>query len=116
MDIPTLEELPTEFEVVMWVGFSPYSKELGLYQYDMSDQGYAMLGTVKLTVSVPQTDPREKMIEGLKAKRDRVHAEYLNTLSEIDESIQQLRALPAPVDARARNEDEDEQKERYNDL
>ena len=96
MDIPTLEELPTQFTAIVWVGYSPYSSELQVFTYDMSDQGYAMLGTVKLTVPVPQVDPREQMVKGLRQKREGVRIKCAAEVGEIDERIQELLALPAP--------------------
>lgn len=76
---------------------SGYDNEVCIWSSDMSAHGYINLGPVEITFDVPQVDVVAEQIGSLEKAKAKVVQEYETKLHQIDEKIQNLRALSAPV-------------------
>ncbi len=89
-------ELPKQITQTLYICFSETWDAPRIYDMDMDTDGYTPLGSVEVTVDVPQVDITAKRIDALEAKRTEIVTEYQDKLNALDERIQELRALPAP--------------------
>jgi hypothetical protein len=88
-----MKELPKTITQTMFICMSPYSELPKIVDADMSDCDWATLGTVEVTVDVPQVDPVEKMIEGLEKKAARIEADAYVEVAKVKEKIKQLLSI-----------------------
>ena len=89
-------DLPKTATVTMLAHATPYDG-VQLYGFDMSACGYVNLGPVEITFDVPQVDVVAAQISGLEKTKADIVKEYEIKLREINEQIQNLRALSAPA-------------------
>jgi hypothetical protein len=88
-----MKELPKTITQTMFICMSPHTEVPKIVDADMSDYGWATLGTVEVTVDVPQVDPVEKMVEGLEKKAEKIQAEAYIQTSQVREQIKQLLSI-----------------------
>lgn len=86
--------LPKTATIEMLAHASKYSnEEITLFGCDMSEYGHVCLGPVTVTFDVPQIDVVAAQINGLETVKAKLVEEYEAKLHQIDEQIQNLRAL-----------------------
>lgn len=72
---------------------------LTLYHSDMSQHGWIQVGEAEITITLKSDDEMvNSQIAVLRAKKAKAQAEALKKLEEYEHRIQQLLALPAPVE------------------
>ena len=83
----------------MYLCLSPNYDKPRIYDIDMcgGDSGYISLGTVNVTVDVPDVDVDavSKRIEALESVKKKLDSEYADKLGQVDTKIQELRARTA---------------------
>ena len=89
-------KLPKQITQTLYICFSEAWDAPRIYDMKMDTDGYTPLGSVEITVDVPQVDITAKRIDVLETKRTELVTEYQDKLNALDERIQELRALPAP--------------------
>lgn len=85
--------LPESIESTLLVHIDPHSDKPVAMTCDMTEFGYVLLGSVTVTVPVPQVDVIEAEIASLERKADAVRAEFHRKLTAITDRIQSLRAI-----------------------
>ena len=86
--------LPKTVTKKMYVHLSEYSKgDTELFNCDMSDHGYTLLGPVEVTFDVPQVDVVAAQINSLEKVKAKTVSEYEHRLARINDKIQELRCL-----------------------
>ncbi len=60
---------------------------------------YRLLASTEVEFDVPALDPREYLLESLKQQKDKIIQDATRQAKQLEEEIQQLLALDAPVDA-----------------
>lgn len=88
-----MDTLPKTATLEMFAHIDKYSDVLTLYPFDMSDAGYIVLGPVTVTFDVPQVDVVASQISSLEKVKAKVVEEYETKLTQLNEQIQNLRAL-----------------------
>lgn len=88
-----MKELPKTITQTLWIGIPEHGDEPRITCFDMSDMGWASLGSVDVTVDVPQADLVAKKIEALERQRDKIRAEYSQRIDRIDDQIKRLQAI-----------------------
>lgn len=90
-----MNELPKQITQKLWIGLREHSRKPCLMVCDMSEYGETMLGTIDVTVDVPDDlrDPRQAQIDSLHKKRERITSESTRQLAEIDDQIKSLQAI-----------------------
>jgi hypothetical protein len=88
-----MKELPKTVTQTMFICMSPYSEVPKIVDADMSGYGWAMLGTVEVTVDVPQVDPVKKMVESPEKKAARIEADAYVEVTKVKEQIKQLLSI-----------------------
>lgn len=70
-----------------------------LYASDMSEHGWVLVGEAKVEITLMSEEQLlQSRIEALRTRKAQFQAEATNKLEEYDHRIQQLLALPAPVE------------------
>ena len=70
-----------------------------LYASDMSEHGWVLVGEAKVEITLMSEEQLlQSRIEALRTRKAKFQAEATNKLEEFDHRIQQLLALPAPVE------------------
>lgn len=62
-----------------------YSAPFQLFQCDMSDHGYVLLGEVEVTFTAPTTDPVAAELESIDKAIAAVRSEFQGKLNELNE-------------------------------
>lgn len=101
------KKLPKTVTQTYYAHLPKYEWEEGmdLWRHDMSEHGYVCLGPVTITFDVPQIDVVAAQIGTLEKVKAEVVQEYEAKLRQIDENIQNLRALSYDGDRLLREED-----------
>ncbi len=90
-------ELPKTLTSTMTLNLSPRG-DVHLFNHHMEGQeGWVTLGTVEVTVDVPQISDAEitnKKIDYLRSGRKEVVEEFTTKLANIDEQLNELLAIP----------------------
>ena len=87
------KKLPKSVTQTMYAHLSTYREEVELFSCDMSEYGNVLLGPVEITFDVPQVDVVAAQLGALEKSKAAVVQEYETKLHQIDEQIQNLRAL-----------------------
>ena len=88
-----MNTLPKTATVELIAHLNKYSDSVDLFGCDMSEYGHVVLGPVTVTFDVPQVDVVSSQISSLEKVKAKVVEEYEIKLHDIDEKLQNLRAL-----------------------
>lgn len=87
------KKLPKTATLEMQAHIDRFDEKVTLFGCDMSEYGHILLGPVTVTFDVPQIDIVAAQLNSLEKAKAEVVKEYEIKLHDLDEKIQNLRAL-----------------------
>lgn len=79
--------------IKMFVHSMKYGDGVTLLSSDMSEYGYAYIGDVDISFTMPNVDPIQSMVNSLNAQIEKEKAEHHVKITQLEDEIQQLLAI-----------------------
>lgn len=87
------DTIPDTVEVTIYFHLTKYGSGVSAFTSDMTQYGYALLGTEDVVLSVPKKDPVEAEINMLETCAQKVRDEYFEKITPLEQRIRELMAI-----------------------